>query len=120
LARNLSKFVGVADIRVEDAQYSVHYIMNTGKSFSSITSFRKDEIEEHLQNVCEAYAWRDHKGNGLPNFVIPIKLWDETIIGHVYAGQFLVKPLPLPEKDELIMQLRTPFFSCRKYREFDC
>jgi L-cysteine/cystine lyase len=75
---------------------------------------------EHAQRLCmnsdqhgarmataqkKGYLYKCHNGKGFPNFLFPITIWPDEVIGYLYVGQFVFKELRKEERDALIKRL---------------
>lgn len=52
------------------------------------------------------YLYRCHHGRGFPNFLFPIKVWGEEVVGYLYVGQFAFGEMENSEKEKLRKRLR--------------
>jgi L-cysteine/cystine lyase len=49
--------------------------------------------------------YRCHRGKGFVNLAIPIKIWENIVVGNLYAGQFLLK-IPKDQQEKFIEDLK--------------
>lgn len=66
----------------------------------------------------KGYLYRCHRGKGFPNFLFPIKIWPEEVVGYLYVGQFVFEELDNSKRDRFLAELeRSPYY-CRDHKRF--
>jgi selenocysteine lyase/cysteine desulfurase len=53
----------------------------------------------------KGYLYRCHQGRGVPNFLFPIVIWPEEVIGYLYVGQFVFKELSDAQRQAFLKKL---------------
>jgi L-cysteine/cystine lyase len=66
----------------------------------------------------KGYLYRCHEEKGFPNFLFPIRIWPEEVIGYLYVGQFVFKPLENSERDSFLEDLKKSRYYSRGYERF--
>lgn len=66
----------------------------------------------------KGYLYRCHEEKGFPNFLFPIRIWPEEVIGYLYVGQFVFKPLENSERDSFLEDLKKSRYYSRDYERF--
>lgn len=54
--------------------------------------------------------YRCHKGLGFPNFLFPIKIWRQDVVGYLYAGQFVFRKMTKKESADLLRKLQKRYY----------
>jgi L-cysteine/cystine lyase len=54
----------------------------------------------------KGYLYRCHQGKGFPNFLFPIVIWPDEVVGYLYVGQFVFKEFSKEEEKEFLERLK--------------
>lgn len=54
----------------------------------------------------KGYLYRCHQGKGFPNFLFPIMIWPEEVVGYLYVGQFVFQELDEKKRAKFLKQLK--------------
>lgn len=63
------------------------------------------DVAEWAQKEGKGILYRCHQGKGFPNFLFPITIWPDEVIGYLYVGQFVFKRLEDSRRDAFKKQL---------------
>jgi L-cysteine/cystine lyase len=66
----------------------------------------------------KGYLYRCHQGKGFPNFLFPIKIWPDEVVGYLYVGQFVFEELDNSDRDKFLQNLKESGYFSNDYERF--